>query len=93
MPLSMIVMGLTMLISKNIGVSTFSTMCGFIIMFCLRIGNIITLTYTQTSVPPEILGNVSALSTAVATVSVPIGQVTFGHLMQSFLHISKTILI
>lgn len=61
-------------------------------MFCLGIGNIITLTYIQTSIPSEILGSVSALSTAVATVSVPVGQVIFGYLIESNINIG-TILI
>ncbi len=62
-------------------------------MFCLGIGNIVTLTYIQTSVPQNILGSVSALSTAIATGSIPIGQISFGYLLQGRLNNGSILLI
>lgn len=93
MPISILFMGTLILIIPKHSLNIFTiTLGGIIIMFCLGIGNIITLTYIQTSIPSEILGSVSALSTAVATVSVPVGQVIFGYLIESNINIG-TILI
>lgn len=66
-----------------IGVATFA-IGGMIIMFCLGVGNIVTLTYIQGKVPESMLGKVSALSTAVATATVPIGQFVFGNVLEWF---------
>ena len=88
MPISILFMGtLLLIIPKHFLNIITITLGGIIIMFCLGIGNIITLTYIQTSVPSKILGSVSALSTAVATASVPVGQVIFGYLMESNINI------
>lgn len=54
------------------------TLCGFLIMAALGIGNVVTLSHTQKIIDVGHLGKVSAYSTAVATVSVPIGQMLFG---------------
>lgn len=54
---------------------------GFGIMLSLALSNIISLTYMQQEVREEMLGKVSAFSTAVATVSVIPGQLIFGQLI------------
>ena len=84
MPAVLLIMGITLRTGADpvikaavMGVS------GLVIMFCLGVGNIVTLTYTQSTVPTHMLGSVSALSTAVATATVPVGQVSFGYIMES----------
>ena len=94
MPLSMLLVGTLLIITNNINIGVLGiTLGGFIIMFCLGIGNIVTLTYIQTSVPQNILGSVSALSTAIATGSIPIGQISFGYLLQGRLNNGSILLI
>ena len=94
MPLSMLLVGTLLIITNNIKIGVLGiTLGGFIIMFCLGIGNIVTLTYIQTSVPQNILGSVSALSTAIATGSIPIGQISFGYLLQGQLNNGSILLI
>lgn len=84
MPVMLAVMGFVLLLlpGKGYGIAAMAA-GGMTIMFCLGVGNIVTLTYTQSTVPVEMLGSVSALSTAVATGTVPVGQVLFGQLMGS----------
>ncbi len=54
MPLSMLLVGTLLIITNNINIGVLGiTLGGFIIMFCLGIGNIVTLTYIQTSVPQK----------------------------------------
>ena len=43
---------------------------GMAIMFSLALSNVITLTFIQKEVPANMLGSVTAFSTAVATASV-----------------------
>ncbi|HHX61257.1 MAG TPA: MFS transporter [Epulopiscium sp.] len=54
---------------------------GFGIMLSLALSNIISLTYIQKEVKQEMLGKVSAFSTAVATASVAPGQIIYGQLI------------
>lgn len=54
---------------------------GFGIMLSLALSNIISLTYIQQEIREEMLGKVSAFSTAVATVSVAPGQLIYGQLI------------
>jgi hypothetical protein len=54
---------------------------GLLIMLSLALSNIISLTYIQQEVRGDRLGKVSALSTAVATVSVAPGQIIYGQLI------------
>ena len=54
---------------------------GLAIMLSLALSNILTLTFIQKQVPSEMLGRVSAFSTAVATVSVAPGQLLFGQVI------------
>lgn len=56
---------------------------GFGIMLSLALSNILSLTYIQQEVKEDMLGKVSAFSTAVATVSVTPGQLIYGQLIES----------
>lgn len=84
MPAMLCVMGIILLLSPPpIYIIVVMTFGGMVIMFCLGIGNIITLSYTQGAVPWQMLGSVSALSGAVAAGTIPLGQVLFGQLLES----------
>lgn len=50
-------------------------------MLSLALSNIISLTYIQQEIREEMLGKVSAFSTAVATASVAPGQLIYGQLI------------
>lgn len=54
---------------------------GMAIMLSLALSNVLTLTFIQREVPGEMLGSVSAFSTAVATISVAPGQLLFGQVI------------
>ena len=54
---------------------------GLGIMFSLALSNIMSLTYIQQEVKADMLGKVSAFSTAVATASVAPGQLIYGQLI------------
>lgn len=55
---------------------------GLGIMLSLALSNILSLTYIQEEVREDMLGKVSAFSTAVATVSVTPGQLIYGQLIE-----------
>lgn len=55
---------------------------GLGIMLSLSLSNLISLTFIQTEVKKEMLGKVSAFSTAVATASVVPGQIIYGQLIE-----------
>ena len=54
---------------------------GMVIMLSLALSNVLTLTFIQKEVPLDMLGRVSAFSTAVATVSVAPGQLLYGQVI------------
>ena len=54
-----------------------------VVMLCLGITNVVTLTYNQTHVPVSMLGSLSALSTAFASSTVPVGQLAFGAALEA----------
>ena len=54
---------------------------GMAIMLSLALSNVLTLTFIQKEVPEDMLGRVSAFSTAVATISVAPGQLLFGQVI------------
>lgn len=56
--------------------------CGMLIMLSLSLSNVLTLTFIQKQIPENMLGSVSAFSTAVATISVAPGQILFGGLIE-----------
>ncbi|MBS6599935.1 MAG: MFS transporter [Clostridium sp.] len=60
------------------GIFAFS---GMLIMFSLALSNVLTLTFIQKEVPLNMLGRVSAFSTAIATISVAPGQLLFGQVI------------
>lgn len=55
---------------------------GFGIMLSLALSNILSLTYIQEEVREDMLGKVSAFSTAVATISITPGQIIYGQLIE-----------
>lgn len=94
MPVMLCIMGITLLSSpKPFYMILLLTLGGMTIMFCLGIGNIVTLTFMQNAVPTDMLGSVSALSTAVATATIPFGQILFGHLMDTRLNTGYILLL
>ncbi|MDF2514245.1 MAG: transporter [Herbinix sp.] len=66
---------------------------GFGIMLSLALSNIISLSYMQKEVEENMLGKVSALSTAIATASVAPGQILFGQLIERDLSLVYILLL
>ena len=66
---------------------------GLAIMLSLALSNVLTLTYIQKEVPGNMLGRVSAFSTAVATISVAPGQLLFGQVIDFGIPIGIILLI
>ena len=66
---------------NNYVMAGFFAICGMAIMLSLSLSNILTLTFIQKVVPANMLGRVSAFSTAVATISVAPGQLLFGQVI------------
>ena len=66
---------------------------GLAIMLSLSLSNVLTLTFIQKQVPGEMLGRVSAFSTAVATISVAPGQLLFGHVIDMGIPIEIILLV
>jgi MFS family permease len=66
---------------------------GLGIMLSLALSNIISLTYIQQEVREDMLGKVSAFSTAVATASVAPGQVIYGQLIDFNLSLFSIMLL
>lgn len=66
---------------------------GMAIMLSLALSNVLTLTFIQKEVPLDMLGRVSAFSTAVATVSVAPGQLLFGQVIEMGMPIGIILII
>ena len=66
---------------------------GLLIMLSLSLSNILSLTYIQQEVRVDMLGKVSAFSTAAATASVAPGQLIYGQLIDTNLGLSNILLI
>lgn len=66
---------------------------GLAIMLSLSLSNVLTLTFIQKQVPGEMLGRVSAFSTAVATISVAPGQLLFGQVIDMGMPIGIILLV
>lgn len=66
---------------------------GLAIMMSLSLSNVLTLTFIQKEVPLEMLGRVSAFSTAVATISVAPGQLLYGQIIDTGMPIGLILLI
>lgn len=67
---------------NNLVMAGFFAVCGMAIMLSLSLTNVLTLTFIQKQVPFEMLGRISAFSTAVATISVAPGQLLFGQVIE-----------
>ena len=79
-------------VDKKIIVSIFA-ICGMAIMLSLALSNVLTLTYIQKEVPGNMLGRVSAFSTAVATISVAPGQLLYGQVIELGIPIGIILLV
>ena len=66
---------------------------GLAIMVSLSLSNVLTLTFIQKQVPGEMLGRVSAFSTAIATISVAPGQLLFGQVIDMGIPIGIILLV
>ncbi|PKM71077.1 MAG: hypothetical protein CVU92_10310, partial [Firmicutes bacterium HGW-Firmicutes-17] len=53
---------------------------GFILMFFVANVNIQSLTFIQLQIPQNLMGKTMALTTALSTAFMPIGQILFGQL-------------
>ena len=78
---------------NNYAMAVFFALCGMGIMLSLSLSNVLTLTFIQKSVPSNILGRVSAFSTAVATITVAPGQLLYGQIIESGMSLGIIILI
>jgi len=88
-----------------IGISTYLTISnkfivlglycigGLGIMLSLALSNIISLTYIQQEIKEDMLGKVSAFSTAIATASIAPGQLIYGQLIDINLSIYNILLL
>ncbi|QNO14242.1 MFS transporter [Alkalicella caledoniensis] len=66
---------------------------GFGIMLSLALSNVISLTYMQKEVKEDMLGKVSAFSTAIATASVAPGQLIYGQLIETNINMHYILLL
>jgi len=85
MVIAMITMGIATYIasdSKWVNLGLYS-IGGLGIMLSLALSNIVSLTYIQQQVKIDMLGKISAFSTAVATASVAPGQIIYGQLIET----------
>ena len=70
----------------NAGMSTILfTVFGMLIMLILGIANVLSASYIYQAAKSSMLGKVSAFGAAFATLCIPLGQLTFGLLVEGFL--------
>lgn len=67
---------------NNYAIAALFAIGGMAIMFSLALSNVLTLTFIQKEVPGDMLGRISAFSTAIATISVAPGQLLFGQVIE-----------
>lgn len=67
---------------NNYAIAALFAIGGMAIMFSLALSNVLTLTFIQKEVLGDMLGRISAFSTAVATISVVPGQLLFGQVIE-----------
>ncbi|GAA0083682.1 MFS transporter [Clostridium sp. CTA-7] len=67
--------------ANNYTIALLFAIGGLAIMMSLSLSNVLTLTFIQKEVPIEMLGRVTAFSTAVATISVAPGQLLYGQVI------------
>lgn len=77
----------------NYAMAGLFSLSGMAIMMSLSLSNVLTLTFIQKEISMDMLGSVSALSTAVATISVAPGQLLFGEAIDSGIPIGMILLI
>jgi len=58
------------------------TLGGSSIMLALGISNVISASYVQQAIPLNMMGKISAFSTAFATICIPLGQIIFGQFIE-----------
>ncbi|ALR90381.1 MULTISPECIES: MFS transporter [Clostridium] len=78
---------------NNYAMAGLFSLSGMAIMMSLSLSNVLTLTFIQKEISMDMLGSVSALSTAVATISVAPGQLLFGQAIDSGIPIGMILLI
>ena len=78
---------------NNYALAGIFAISGLAIMLSLSLSNVLTLTFIQKQVPGEMLGRVSAFSTAVATISVAPGQLLFGQVIDMGIPIGVILLV
>lgn len=66
---------------------------GLAIMLSIALSNVLTLTFIQKEIPAEMLGSVSAFSTAVATISIAPGQMLFGQIIETGMSLGVILLV
>lgn len=79
--------------ANNYTIALLFAIGGLAIMMSLSLSNVLTLTFIQKEVPLEVLGRVSAFSTAVATISVAPGQLLYGQIIDTGMPIGLILLI
>lgn len=95
MVLAMTIMGMATYLATNntLLILGLYSIGGFGIMLSLALSNVMSLTYVQREVKEEMLGKVSAFSTAVATASVAPGQLIYGQLIEMNLNLFSIFMI
>lgn len=78
---------------NNYALATIFALSGMLIMLSLSLSNVLTLTFIQKEIKLEMLGKVSAFSTAIATISVAPGQLLYGQIMDSGIPIGIVLLM
>lgn len=78
---------------NNYAMAGLFSLSGMAIMMSLSLSNVLTLTFIQKEISMDMLGSVSALSTAVATISVAPGQLLFGQAIDSGIPIGMILLL
>lgn len=78
--------------NKFIALSIYS-LSGLLIMLSLSLSNIVSLTFIQSEVKEEMLGRVSALSTAIATATIGPGQLIYGQLIDLSFKLSYILIL
>lgn len=78
---------------NNYAMAGLFSLSGMAIMMSLSLSNVLTLTFIQKEISMDMLGSVSALSTAVATISVAPGPLLFGQAIDSGIPIGMILLI
>ena len=79
--------------ANNYTIALLFSIGGLAIMMSLSLSNVLTLTFIQKEVPIEMLGRVTAFSTAVATISVAPGQLLYGQAIDFGIPIGIILLI